>query len=134
MGFLAWIEKEGHSLASLFGSHEAALQTIATDLQDGATAAAAIATAAGETKAVPILSGIADGAAKINVAIQAGAAATDGAQAVAAVTNLASGLVNSGDIEIKDAGTKAAIGGVLVKVQNVADVAQASLGTAASAS
>lgn len=133
MGFIAWLKHEGLELKALFGSHEAALSTLTTDLQQGATAAAAIATAAGETKAVPILTDIADGAGKINIAIQAGATANDLADGVKAVTGLATGLVNSGDIGVKDAGTKAAIGGVVAKVSNVAEVAQAAIENAAPA-
>jgi hypothetical protein len=127
MGFVSWLEGIGAKIHNLFTSHEAALQTIASDLQATATGAVAIATAAGETKVVPILSGIADGAGKISTAIQQGAAATDTTEAVSAVTGLASGLVTSGDIGVKDAATQNQIGLVLTKVNNVAAASQAAV-------
>lgn len=127
MSFITWLESLGTKVHNVFVSHEAALQTVATDLQATASATAAIATAAGETKVVPILTGIADGAGKLSEAIAAGAAATDLQAGVAAVTGLASGLVTSGDIGVKDAGTQNGIGLVLTKVNNVATVAQAAI-------
>lgn len=127
MSFIKWLESLGTKVHNVFVSHEAALQTVATDLQATASATAAIATAAGETKVVPILTGIADGAGKLSEAIAAGAAATDLQGGVAAVTGLASGLVTSGDIGVKDAGTQNGIGLVLTKVNNVATVAQAAI-------
>ena len=127
MSFIKWLESLGTKIHNVFVSHEAALQTVATDLQATASATAAIATAAGETKVVPILTGIADGAGKLSEAIAAGAAATDLQGGVAAVTGLASGLVTSGDIGVKDAGTQNGIGLVLTKVNNVATVAQAAI-------
>ena len=127
MSFIKWLESFGTEIHNVFVSHEAALQTVATDLQATASATAAIATAAGETKVVPILTGIADGAGKLSEAIAAGAAATDLQGGVAAVTGLASGLVTSGDIGVKDAGTQNGIGLVLTKVNNVATVAQAAI-------
>lgn len=133
MGFLAWIKKEGTELKDLFVSHEAGLETVATDLQQTATATAAIAQAAGATKYVPILSGIADGAGKISVAIQAGSTVTDIQGGVADLTTLASGLVDSGDIGVKDAATQNGIGLVLTKVNNVAAVANAAVSAAPAA-
>ena len=127
MSFIKWLESLGTKVHNVFVSHEAALQTVATDLQATASATAAIATAAGETKVVPVLVGIADGAGKLSEAIAAGAAATDLQAGVAAVTGLASGLVTSGDIGVKDAGTQNGIGLVLTKVNNVATVAQAAI-------
>ena len=127
MSFIKWLESLGTKVHNVFVSHEAALQTVATDLQATASATAAIATAAGETKVVPVLVGIADGAGKLSEAIAAGAAATDLQGGVAAVTGLASGLVTSGDIGVKDAGTQNGIGLVLTKVNNVATVAQAAI-------
>ena len=127
MSFIKWLESLGTKIHNVFVSHEAALQTVATDLQATASATAAIATAAGETKVVPILTGIADGAGKLSEAIAAGAAATDLQAGVAAVTGLASGLVTSGDVGVKDAGTQNGIGLVLTKVNNVATVAQAAI-------
>ena len=127
MSFIKWLESLGTKIHNVFVSHEAALQTVATDLQATASATAAIATAAGETKVVPILTGIADGAGKLSEAIAAGAAATDLQGGVAAITGLASGLVTSGDIGVKDAGTQNGIGLVLTKVNNVATVAQAAI-------
>lgn len=127
MSFIKWLESLGTKVHNVFVSHEAALQTVATDLQSTASATAAIATAAGETKVVPILAGIADGAGKLSEAIAAGAAATDLQGGVAAVTSLASGLVTSGDIGVKDAGTQNGIGLVLTKVNNMATVAQAAI-------
>lgn len=125
MSFISWLDSLGTKLHNLFTSHEAALETVATDLQATASGAAVIATAAGETSVVPILSGIADGAGKVSTAIQAGATATDAAQGVAAITTLASGLVSSGDIQVKDAETKNQVALVVTKVNNVANVAQA---------
>lgn len=132
MGFVHWLESIGAKLHNLFTSHEAALHTIATDLEMTAASAVAIASAAGETKVVPILSGIADGAGKISTAIQAGAQASNLTEAVGAVTGLAAGLVTSGDIGVKDSATQNQIGLVLTKVNNVAEASQAAVSAASS--
>ena len=130
MSLISWLEGIGTSFAHIFETHEVALQAVATDLQAGAKAAAAIATASGETQAVPILNGIADGAGKINDAVAAGAAAHTLIDGVAAITGLATGLVNSGDIGVKNGATKAAIGSVVLKVGNVAAVVQSAVDNA----
>ena len=130
MSFISWLKAEGSKIHSLFVSHEAALETISTDLGETAKAAAAIAAAAGEKGAVPILAGIADGSARITAAIQAGATAADAAQGVGVITALAGGLVSSGDLQIKDAATQNAVSLTLTKVTNIANVAQSAIDSA----
>lgn len=122
MSIGSWLKSLGSGIKHLFESHEDALQTVALDLQGAARLAASIATASGHGDAVPILNGIADGAGKLNDAVIAGAGAHTLGEGVAALTTLTSGLVNSGDLGIKNKETRNAIGAVVVKVGNVADV------------
>ena len=120
MSFLSKIESLPHWLASFFGSHQAVIQTVIADTQTAVGAASTIATIAGESKIVPVLSGVSDGLSKVSTLVTAESTATTLAQHAANVTALASGLIQAtNDVGVKNADTKAAIGAVLVKVNGV---------------
>lgn len=122
--------KIGHAIASWFGSHQATIQAVVNDAQAAASAAHGVATALGEPASVTsVISGVSDGLSKIGAAAATAATAEDFNALAADGAALATGLVSSGDLGIKNAATKAAVGALAIKVQGVVGAVE----TAASA-
>lgn len=110
----------GHKIAAFFGSHHAAIQAVISDAQTAASAAAGIAAALGEPASVTkVIGQVADGLSKVSAAVTAETTATDLSSHAENLANLATGLVSSGDIGIKNDETKTAVGAVAIKVQSV---------------
>lgn len=110
-----------HSLSAeiskLFGGHAAQIQAAISDAKTVAGAASIVLTATGQTAAATEVQ-------KINGALSIVAGAVDSettadtlAQHAANLANLTTALVNSGDINVKNAQTQSTIAAVATKVQ-----------------
>jgi hypothetical protein len=116
------------TIASWFGSHGAKIKAAIEDAITVVNDASAVATAAGETKVVPVLSTISDGLIKTQAAVTAEMSATTLTTQAGALSTLASGLIQqTNDVGIKDTATKAKVGTVLTKVGNVVGALQSAL-------
>ena len=115
-----------HKIAAFFGSHQAVIATVIADAQQAVAIAASVAGAVGESKLVPVLSGVSDGLSKVSLAVTAEASADTLTEHASNLTALAAGLIQStSDIGVKNAETKANVGAVLVKVNGVVTALEA---------
>ena len=120
MSIGSFLHNIGAHLASFFGSHAAVIATVTSDAQIAVGAAKVVAADLGEPASVQtVLGNISDGLTKVAATATAEATADTLTEQAANLTGLVGGLVSSGDIGIKNAGTKVAVGTALVKVTSV---------------
>jgi hypothetical protein len=122
---ITFIENLGKKIATFFGSHEAAIQSVIKDAQGAQVAAKDVALALGEPSSViTVISGIGDGLQKTSDALAAESSSTTLTQEASNLSGLVSSVVDSGDIGIKNAQTQAAVGTTLQKVVGVVSALQ----------
>lgn len=110
----------GHSIAAFFGSHQATIQAVITEAQTAAGAATAVATALGEpTSVTAVIGKISSGLAMAGSTVTAESTAETLTQHASNLANLATDLVTSGAIGVKNTETIQAIGSTATKVQAV---------------
>ena len=115
--------KLGSALHSFFTKEAGPIKTVATEAQAALAVAASVATIAGAPASVATeLGKVSSGIAVIQSGVSAESTATDLNGYAAALTGTVSGLVNSGDINVTDGQTQAAIGVALSKVQSIVGV------------
>lgn len=117
-----------HKIVGFFGSHHDSIQAGIGLAHTAATAALAVSAALGEDPSViRVIAGISDGLKQVSATVDAESNAETLTDHAAALTGLASGLIQAtNDIGIKNADTKAAIGAVLSKVNSVVGALEAS--------
>jgi hypothetical protein len=126
-----------HKILAYLGGHQAEIVSGLQEAQLAVKAATAVAAITetgtdGKTPAiVTTLSGVSDGLGQVAAAVTAETTATTFSQHAAALTGLATGLIQTtNDVGVKNADTKAAIGVVLLKVNSVVDVLQSAAANA----
>ena len=126
MNLFSYFSNFAKHIENFFGSHQSAIQTGIADVQVAVAAAAGIAGAVGEKQIVPVLGEISDGLHQVSQAVAADATADNVGQQAQVLIGLASNLVvKTNDVGVKDAGTKAAIGGIITKIGSVSSIALA---------
>jgi hypothetical protein len=121
-GFFA---KIGTALHNFFTKDGGAIQTGIAEAISAANVAASVAAIADPAGSAPVVAEIGkvtSGLALVQTAVKAEATATDLNGHAANLAALVTGLVTSGDLNIKDAQTQAAIGVMATKVQSVVGV------------
>ena len=120
MGFDSLFNKLGHNIAHYVGSHKAVIHAAIDDAAKAAVAATSIAAALGEPVGVAAeIARVADGLSKVDKAVTEESSAGTLSQHASDLATLATGLVGSGDIGVKNPQTQAAVATVATKVQSV---------------
>ncbi len=126
MSFGSIFHSISHAIASVF-SHKDQINAAINEAQVVANAASVIFAATGHDAAVKEIAKVSDALNLTKGAVTAEAGADSLADHVTNLGNLASALVTSGDIGVKNADTQAGIVAVVGKVQNVVGKVEASL-------
>ena len=119
----SFFSKIGTDLHNFFTKEAGPIKTVTSEAQLALATASSVASIMGEPASVTgELGKISDGLGIIQAGVSAASSATDLNGYAAAVTKTVSGLVNSGDINVKSGSAQAAIGVALTKVQSVVGV------------
>ena len=120
-----FFSKIGNTLHNFFTKDGGAIQSGLTEAIAAANTAASVAAIADPAGAAPIVAEIGkvtNGLSLVQGAVKTETTATDLNAHAADLATLVTGLVTSGDINVKDAQTQAAIGAMATKVQSVVGV------------
>jgi hypothetical protein len=131
MSIESFFEKVSSDFTNLFKVHGSQIKSGIADAHEAIGAAISIATVLGEPKSVTDMLGkVSDGLGLISTAVDGETNATTLTAQVAAANTLVTGLVNSGDIGVKNKQTQFQIAAVGNKIQGVANVISSALASA----
>lgn len=128
-----FFSKLGSVLHNFFTHEAGPIQAGISEALAAATVVAQVATIADPTGSAALVAEIGkvkDGLSLVSKGVTAASTATDLNGHAAALTDLVTGLVTSGDINVKNAQTQAAIGVMATKVQGVVGVLETAAGVA----
>jgi hypothetical protein len=128
-----FFSKIGSVLHNFFTKDSGAIQTGIAEALSAAKVVASVAAIADPTGSAPLIAEIGkvqDGLALVSKGVTSASTATDLNGHAAALAGLVTGLVTSGDLNIKNAQTQAAIGVMATKVQSVVGVLETAAGVA----